>query len=65
LNCDTFSRDLLPIFMSWFCYAFWLRDSNMYLVFAAFISRGCLLTCLINVVFFQGVHVGSVHSLET
>jgi hypothetical protein len=30
LNRDTFWNDLLPIFMSWFCPAFWWRDSNIY-----------------------------------
>jgi hypothetical protein len=27
-NCATFSNHLLTIFMSWFCPAFWWRDSN-------------------------------------
>jgi hypothetical protein len=31
LNCATFSKDLSPIFMLWFCPAFWWRDSNIYL----------------------------------
>jgi hypothetical protein len=35
LNCCTFSRHLLPIFMPWFCPAFWWRDSNIYLVLSA------------------------------
>jgi hypothetical protein len=30
LNFATFSKHLLAIFMSWFCLAFWWRDSNMY-----------------------------------
>jgi hypothetical protein len=32
LNCATFSKHLLPVFMSWLCPAFWWRDGNMYLV---------------------------------
>jgi hypothetical protein len=38
-NCATFLKDLLAIFMSWICPAFWWRASNIYLVFSAFISR--------------------------
>jgi hypothetical protein len=34
-----FSKDSLPIFILWFCPAFWLRDMTMYLVFSAFTSR--------------------------
>jgi hypothetical protein len=39
LNCATFSKVLLAIFMLWFCPAFWWRYSNIYLVFSAFTSR--------------------------
>jgi hypothetical protein len=39
LNCATFSKDLLAIFVSWFCPAFWWQDSNVYLVFSALASR--------------------------
>jgi hypothetical protein len=40
LNCSTFSKHLLPIFMSWLCPAFWWWDSNIYLqlVFSVFTS---------------------------
>jgi hypothetical protein len=38
LNCVTFWKDLLSIFMSWFCPAFWWRrDSNI--AFSVFTSR--------------------------
>jgi hypothetical protein len=39
LNCATFSNHMLPIFISWFCPAFWWRDSNICLVFSVFTSR--------------------------
>jgi hypothetical protein len=39
LNCATFSNNLLAFFMSWFCPAFWWRDSNIYLVFSVITSR--------------------------
>jgi hypothetical protein len=39
LNCATFSKDLLAIFMSWICLTSWWRDSNIYLVLSAFTSR--------------------------
>jgi hypothetical protein len=38
-DCTTISKHLLAIFMSWFCPAFWWRDSNMYLVLSVFTSR--------------------------
>jgi hypothetical protein len=31
-------KHLVPIFISWFCPAFWWRDSNIYLVFSVFAS---------------------------
>jgi hypothetical protein len=39
LNCATFSKHLLAIFMSWFFPAFWWWDSNIYLVFSTFALR--------------------------
>jgi hypothetical protein len=39
LNSATFSKDLLAIFMLWFCPAFWWRDSNIHSVFSVFTSR--------------------------
>jgi hypothetical protein len=36
LNCATFSNHTLPVFMSWFCPAFWWWDSDLYLVFTVF-----------------------------
>jgi hypothetical protein len=39
LNCVTFSKHLLPIFISWFCPAYWWWDSSIYLFFSVFISR--------------------------
>jgi hypothetical protein len=39
LNCATFSKHLLTMFMSWFSPAFWWGDSNIYLVFSVFTSR--------------------------
>jgi hypothetical protein len=45
----TFSKYLLANFISWFCPAFWWRDSNMYLVFSAFISRPTSLLASIKV----------------
>jgi hypothetical protein len=38
LNCATFSKDLLAIFMLWFCPAFWWCDSNIYVVWVECIS---------------------------
>jgi hypothetical protein len=53
LNCATFSKHLLVIFMSWFCPAFWWRDSNMYLVFSVITSRpASLLASIKESVFF-------------
>jgi hypothetical protein len=37
MNCVTFSKDLLAIFILWFCPAFWWRD--IYLLFSVFTSR--------------------------
>jgi hypothetical protein len=39
LNCSTLSKDLLSIFILWFCLAFVPWDMFMYLVFSAFTSR--------------------------
>jgi hypothetical protein len=36
----------LPIFISWFCPAFWWRGSNIHLVFSAFTSRSTSLLVL-------------------
>jgi hypothetical protein len=36
LNCATFSKHLFPVFMSWFCPAFWWRGTNIYLIFSVF-----------------------------
>jgi hypothetical protein len=49
----TFSK--LAIFMSWFCPAFWWRDSNICLVFCAFISRttSLLASIQVSVLFFM------------
>jgi hypothetical protein len=33
LNCAMFSKDLMTIFMSWFCPAVWWRNSNIILSF--------------------------------
>jgi hypothetical protein len=38
-NFATFSKCLLAIFMSWWCPAFWWRDSNTYLVCSVCTSR--------------------------
>jgi hypothetical protein len=54
LSCDIFSKDLLAIFMSWFCPAFCWRDSNIYLVFSAFTSRPTSLLESIKVCAFYG-----------
>jgi hypothetical protein len=39
MNCATFSKDLLTIFMLWICPVFWWRDNNTYIIFSAFTSR--------------------------
>jgi hypothetical protein len=39
VNCATLLKDLLGIFMSWFCLAFWWEESNIHLVFLEFPSR--------------------------
>jgi hypothetical protein len=39
LNCATFSKDLLLMFMLQFCPAFWWWGNNTYLVFSVFIPR--------------------------
>jgi hypothetical protein len=45
----TYSKHLLPIFMSWFFPAFWWRDRNMYLVFPAITSRPASLLASVEV----------------
>jgi hypothetical protein len=53
LNCATFSKYLLAVLMSWFCPAFWWRDSNIHLVFSVFTSRPTSLLASVSVsVFF-------------
>jgi hypothetical protein len=52
LNFSTFPKHLLPIFMSWFCPAFWWWDSNIYLVFSVFTSRPISLPASIKVCVF-------------
>jgi hypothetical protein len=54
-NCATFWKDPLAIIMSWFCPAFWWRNSNIYLDFSAFTSRTTFLLASIkvSVVFFM------------
>jgi hypothetical protein len=49
LNCATFSKHLLLIFMPWFCSAVWWPHSNIYLVFSVFTSRPTSLPALIKV----------------
>jgi hypothetical protein len=49
LNCATFSKHLLVIFLSWFCPAFWWRDSSIYVVFSALTSRPASLIASIRV----------------
>jgi hypothetical protein len=49
LNCVTFLKHLLAIFMSWFCPAFLWRESNIYLVFSVFSSRPTSLPASIKV----------------
>jgi hypothetical protein len=48
LNFFTLSKDLLSIFMLWFCPAFWFRDMTMYLVFSAVTSRPISLLTITN-----------------
>ena len=38
-KCSTFSKDLLYIFMLWFCPASWCWNMSMYLVLSVFMSR--------------------------
>jgi hypothetical protein len=53
LNCATFSKDLLAIFMLCFWPTFWWRDMNTYLVFFVFPSRPTRLpTSITALVFF-------------
>jgi hypothetical protein len=49
LNCDTFSNDLFPIFISRFWPAFWSRDTNIYLVFSTFTCRPTSLLASITI----------------
>jgi hypothetical protein len=37
----TFSADLLPVFILRFCYAFWWRDTSIFLILSLFISVPC------------------------
>jgi hypothetical protein len=39
LNCSTLSKDLLPVFMLWFCPAFSSPNTTIYLIFSAFTYR--------------------------
>jgi hypothetical protein len=57
LNYVTFSKDLLAFFMSWFCLAFWWRDSNTNLVFFAFTS-----ICLTSLFFVHSITERSISS---
>jgi hypothetical protein len=52
LNCTTFLKHLLPIFVSWFWPVFWWQDSNQYLVFSVFTSRPTSLLASIKVCVF-------------
>jgi hypothetical protein len=52
-----FSKDLLAIFTSWFCPAFWWREGSIYLVFSAFTSRPTFLLASIKVSAFYGILV--------
>jgi hypothetical protein len=53
LNCATFSKDLLSIVTSWFCPAFWWRDSNVHFASSSFTYRpSSLLTAIKVYVFF-------------
>jgi hypothetical protein len=50
--CHIFERSVTYL-MSWFCPAFWWRDSNMYSVFSAFTSRPTSLLASIKVCVFS------------
>jgi hypothetical protein len=58
LNCATFLKDLLTIFMLWFCLAFWWWDININLVISAFTSSTTSLLASVRVsVFLYGIFV--------
>jgi hypothetical protein len=66
LNCATFSKHLLPIFISWFCPAFWWQDGNIYLVFSVFTSIPTSLQASIKVsVFFYMMYMLSPSRLTS
>jgi hypothetical protein len=52
LNCATFPKALLPLFMSWVSAAFWFRDRNIHLVFSVFTSRPTSLLASVRVSLF-------------
>jgi hypothetical protein len=64
LNCATFSKDLLAIFMSWFCPAFWWQDSNIYLVFSAFTPRSADFGKYFHICFYVCKEICVGHSLN-
>jgi hypothetical protein len=55
LKYYTFSIDLFPIFISWFWYAFWSRDTYVYLVFCRLTSRPTSLLASITVSVFLSI----------
>jgi hypothetical protein len=62
LNSATSSKDLFAIFMLCFCPIFWLRDTNIYLVFSGLTSRPTSLLAHNKAsAFFCGIYVFSQH----